>query len=247
MLTVGVLSGFMNNIGVIAMMLPVVIDAARRKKIPPSRLLLPLAFSAHLGGMTTLIGTPPNILISEALFSAGLQPFSMFDYTPTGLAALIAGILFLVIFSGRLLPSRDISKEIVGPDISEMDTLYGMQESMFTVKLPTGSPLSGKTLGQSRLGSLAGVNVLAVMREDHTHIAPDVMFGLQSNDCLLVSGSAKRFAKFIGKRQLVVVDERLPIDTLTSKHIHLAEVKLSPQSDLWGKTIGEIELRLATG
>ncbi|MCK4801368.1 MAG: anion permease, partial [Anaerolineales bacterium] len=84
MLTSGVLSGFMNSIGVASLFLPVVIDIARRTNRPPSRLLMPLAFASLLGGLNTLIGTPPNILISESLRDAGLAPFEMFDFTPVG-------------------------------------------------------------------------------------------------------------------------------------------------------------------
>ena len=84
MLTAGVLSAFMNNIGVAALMLPVVIDVARRTRIPASRLLMPLAYGSLLGGLTTMIGTPPNLLISGALEAAGHTPFGLFDFTPIG-------------------------------------------------------------------------------------------------------------------------------------------------------------------
>jgi di/tricarboxylate transporter len=119
MLTVGILSGFMNDIGVAALFLPVVIDIARRIEIPPSKLLMPLAFAALLGGLNTLIGTPPNILISEALQQANLQPFGMFDYTPVGVVVMLAGIAFMVLVGRRLLPSRDTTKVYAGTD--EMD------------------------------------------------------------------------------------------------------------------------------
>lgn len=110
-LTVAILSGFMNDIGVASLFLPVVIDIARRKKQPPSKLLIPLAFAALLGGLNTLIGTPPNILISAALKDAGLQPFRMFDYTPVGISVLLAGTVFMAIVGRRLLPSRGPARE----------------------------------------------------------------------------------------------------------------------------------------
>jgi len=95
MLTSGILSGFMNSIGVASLFLPVVIDIARRTNRPPSRLLMPLAFASLLGGLNTLIGTPPNILISEGLTNAGLEPFKMFDFAPVGISVLLAGTLFM--------------------------------------------------------------------------------------------------------------------------------------------------------
>ncbi len=82
MVTAGVLSAFMNNVGVAALLLPVVMSISRRTKTPPSKLLMPLAFATLLGGLTTLIGTPPNILVSDALVEYGLPPFSLFDFTP---------------------------------------------------------------------------------------------------------------------------------------------------------------------
>ena len=89
MITGAVLSAFMNNIGVAALMLPVVVDVARRTRIPASRLLMPLAYSTLLGGLMTLIGTPPNLLISEALGQSGREPFKLFDFTPIGAVVMI--------------------------------------------------------------------------------------------------------------------------------------------------------------
>jgi di/tricarboxylate transporter len=247
MLTVGVLSGFMNNIGVASLMLPVVVDAARRIGIPPSKLLLPLAFSAHLGGMATLIGTPPNILVSEALRASNLTPFGMFDYAPTGLAILAVGVVYLALVGRRLLPSRDIGRDPVRAEGNGLDELFALRERLFTLKLPKGSALEGKTLGQSRLGALVGLNVLAVMREERTLLAPEVDFRFQPGDCLLVGGRADRLAAFGKNRQLVVKDEQLPIEALTSAEVQLAEVRPSPNSTLLGGTIERLGLRREYG
>ena len=96
MVTVGVMSAFMNNIGATAVLLPVVINLGNKANIPPSKLLIPLAFGSLLGGVTTLIGTPPNLLASDALQEAGLAPFKLFDFTPIGVAIMIgaAGEMF---------------------------------------------------------------------------------------------------------------------------------------------------------
>jgi di/tricarboxylate transporter len=105
MVTGAVLSAFMNNIGVAALMLPVVVEVARRTRIPASRLLMPLAYSTLLGGLTTLIGTPPNLLISESMTRFGLVPFKLFDFTPLGGAITAVGILFVALFGRFLLPN----------------------------------------------------------------------------------------------------------------------------------------------
>ena len=131
MLVVGVLSGFMNNIGVASLFLPVVIAISRRKKIPPSKLMMPLAFASLLGGLVTLIGTPPNILISEALREAGLKPFGMFDYTPVGLVVMLAGTAFMVAFSRYLLPARDITQEFQEREQVDYTGLYNLDDCLF--------------------------------------------------------------------------------------------------------------------
>jgi len=105
MLTAGGLSAFMSNIGVAALMLPVTIDLARRTRIAPSRLLMPMAFATMLGGVTTQIGTPPNLLVSNALADAGHAPFGLFDFSSVGGVALLAGTLFIA-FAGRFLLPR---------------------------------------------------------------------------------------------------------------------------------------------
>lgn len=114
MLTAGVLSAFMNNIGVAALMLPVVIDVARRTRIPPSRLLMPLAFGCLLGGLTTMIGTPPNLLISDALTSNGFESFSLFDFTPLGGVLLLGGTAFVALagrfWLPRIRPERETER-----------------------------------------------------------------------------------------------------------------------------------------
>ncbi|MEK6222020.1 MAG: SLC13 family permease, partial [Chloroflexota bacterium] len=106
MLTAGLLSGFMNNIAVAAMLLPVVIKIAKQTHRAPSKLLIPLAFGSLLGGMSTLIGTPPNILASEALVEFGLNPYSFFDFFPMGIIVLVTGTLFMAFFGRHLLPER---------------------------------------------------------------------------------------------------------------------------------------------
>lgn len=122
MLTASVLSAFMNNIGVAALLLPVIMDIARRMRRPPSKLLMPLAFGSLLGGSMTLIGTPPNILVSDALRDYGLRPFQMFDYAPVGVVVMLAGVTFMALVGRHLLPIRDITKEFSAPNQTDDDS-----------------------------------------------------------------------------------------------------------------------------
>ena len=214
MLTVGILSGFMNDIGVAALFLPVVIDISRRMKIPPSKLLMPLAFAALLGGLNTLIGTPPNILISEALQQAGLQPFGMFDYTPVGVVVMLAGIAFMALVGRRLLPSRDIAREQAGADDTDFKDLYSLDERMVVLQLPSGSNLAGKSLSESKLGTVLGLNVIAIIRGGRTQLAPVPGETLQSGDRLLVEGKLDRLTELQNSEHLVLEDDNLSIEKL---------------------------------
>ena len=246
MLVVGVLSGFMNDIGVAALMLPVVVDIARRTGRPPSLLLMPLAFAALLGGLNTLIGTPPNILVSEVLRQYGLEPFHMFDYTPTGIVVMLAGITFMVFVGRHLLPSRDI-KDLPENDQSAPGEFFGIRERMFVIRLPNDSVLAGKTLAQSRLGAALGLNVLAILRVDKNRLAPDAAAILRSGDRLLVEGQPDRLAELRHRRLLIVEEEQVAVERLSSGEIAFAELELSQHSSLPGQTLEQADFRRRFG
>ena len=173
MFTAGILSGFINSIGVASLFLPVVIDISRSTGNPRSKLLIPLSYAALMGGLITLIGTPPNILVSHALLEAGLKPFKMFDYTPVGIAVMISGILFMLLFGRRLLPSRDIAKDFTGTDNGDSRDLFELHERMFFINIANGSTLAGKKLYDSRLGAALDLNVVAILRDNETLLSPD--------------------------------------------------------------------------
>lgn len=244
MLTVASLSGFMNDIGVATLFLPVVLDTARRIKLPPSKLLIPLAFAALLGGLITLIGTPPNILISEALRQSGLVPFGMFDYTPVGIVVMLAGVLFMVLIGRHLLPNRDIAKEFSGEDYKQ---LYDLGGRMGTVQLPHDSALAGKTLAQSRLGSALGLNVIAIIHNGQTNLAPGPDVILQPGDKLLVEGRLDQLADLHGRQHLTLEEEELTIEKLVSADIELVEIRLAANSTLIGQTLRQTDFRQRFG
>ncbi|MFC2029023.1 SLC13 family permease, partial [Chloroflexota bacterium] len=243
MLTVGILSGFMNDIGVASLFLPVVIDIARRLNKPPSKLLMPLAFAALLGGLNTLIGTPPNILISEALKEAGLRPFQMFDYTPVGISVLLAGTAFMALIGRRLLPDRDPAREFSSEREKDFKSLYELHDRMVILNLPEGSILHGKTLAESRLGAVLGLNVVAVLRNGRTFLSPESAFALQSGDRLMVEGRIDQLSELHGRNHLVLEKEGFSIERLVSMNVGLVEVRLSPGSSLIGQTLLEIGFR----
>lgn len=247
MLTAGVMSAFMNNVGVVALLLPVVMDIARRTSRPPSRLLMPLAFGSLLGGLNTLIGTPPNILISDILRDYGLRPFQLFDYTPVGLAVLLVGVTFMTLVGRHLLPTRDLAREAATPSQADLKAFYKLGEKVFFVNLPSDSMLPGKTLAESRLGSALGLNVIGIVRQGHTQLAPDPRTVLRSGDKLLVEGELDQLTELRGQQYLTVEDDTLSIERLVSAGIEAAEVRLAPGSPLLGQTLREIGFRRRFG
>jgi di/tricarboxylate transporter len=246
MLTVGVLSGFMNDIGVAALMLPVVVDIARRTGRAPSKLLMPLAFAALLGGLNTLIGTPPNILVSEALRERGLKPFLMFDYTPVGVIVMLAGIAFMALVGRHLLPTRDIGRDLA-PEETDLEELFGLRERLFIVELPVQSALAGKTLIESRLGAALGLNVIGIVRKEETQLAPGPHTVLRAGDRLLVEGRPDRLTGLHGRNHLSIEEDHLAVERLLSEEIDVVEAALSPGSGLAGRTLEEISFRQRFG
>jgi len=243
MLTAGVLSAFMNNVGVAALLLPVVMDIARRTNRPPSRLLMPLAMGCLLGGMMTLIGTPPNLLTSNALLEFGLEPFQLFDFTPTGSIIFIGGVIFIAMVARTLLPKRDISKEIQATSLADLEQVYDVSRDLYIVRVPDDSILAGKSLAENRIGTVLDINVLGVIRDGKTSLAPGPDEVVQAGDKLIVTGDLAVLNELHGRQHLVIETNDLKIDDLFSEEIVLAEVEISTDSRLVGKTLRSINFR----
>jgi len=247
MLTAGVMSAFMNNVGVAALLLPVVMDIARRMERPPSKLLMPLAFGSLLGGLTTLIGTPPNILASDGLREFGFRPFQLFDFAPVGLVVMLTGIAFMALVGRHLLPTRDIAKELSPLHPKDLGQMYALRERLFIIQLPPGSALANQTLANSRLGSVLGLNVMAVIRNGKTLLAPEPATVLQPGDRLLVEGRLEQLTQLQDRGYLIIEEGQPALEKLISTEIEVAEVSLSPRSPLLGQTLRQIDFRRRHG
>ena len=243
-----VLSAFMNNIGVAALMLPAVITVARRSEIPPSRLLMPLAYGSLLGGLTTLIGTPPNLLVSDALRVRGLEPFGMFDFVPVGGGVALVGILFLAYLGRHILPRCDPARDVSsGGARRELAREYRLDEQSALIVIPEGSPLDGCNLGNSRLGSAARLNVFAIQRGSELIPAPTPDLTLQSGDRLLVEGKLDRFEELRGWAELEVLEEQAGLGALVSGEVGLTELQVAEQAAVAGRTIAQLDFRAKLG
>jgi di/tricarboxylate transporter len=243
MTTAGVLSAIMNNVAVAALMLPVVMDIARHTARPPSRLLMPLAYGSLLGGLTTQIGTPPNILVSDALRDAGLKSFTFFDFTPVGLVVMFAGIAFMTFIGRHLLPQRDVAKESSAATKVDWQSQYDLQERLFHIRIPSGSILINKTLDQVGMGSVLGWNVIGITRGDRTTLAPGPTDILLAGDRLTVEGRIETLNELKNWHQLVVEEDGIDLQKPYSDEIKIGEVLLPGNSRYVGSTLNSLGFR----
>lgn len=245
MATAAFLSAFMSNVAVVALLLPVVLSFGRQTRLSPSRLLMPLAFGCLLGGLTTLIGTAPNLLVSEALRGYGLDPLQMFDFFPTGLAILIAGTAFMILAGRHMLPIRDPIQALAGrkQEHGESQELHKLEERLALVILPPHSPLAGKTLAQSRIGSALGLTTLGLQRNGRTQMTmrPDTI--LQEGDTLLTLGKLDRLRQLNEQPYFTIEENSGNVGQLFSLETGLAELRIMPDSPFIGHTLAEIDMR----
>lgn len=246
MTTAALLSAFMNNVGVAALLLPVTLTIAKKTNIPPSKLLLPMAAGCLLGGMLTLIGTPPNILASDALREAGQEPFGFFAFLPVGSILVITGILFMVFIGRRLLPSE---KHVLAlaEQAGDIRDLYDIEERLALIELPQDSPLAGRTLNESRIGRALGLTVLGLQRNGRKQPTLQRETILQGGDELLALGRLDRLQELREKPYLLIDDENRQVRQLFSEEIGLAELTVTIDSPFAGRTISEIDVRRKYG
>lgn len=238
------LSAFMSNVAVAALLLPVVMDIARRTRRAPSKLLIPLAAATLLGGLLTLIGTPPNLLVSAALTESGFAPFDLFDFTPMGMAIVVAGILYMTLAGRRLLPSRHPAREMASAaDEAELEAAYDLEQALFALDVPEGSALVGKTLAESRVGSALGVNVMALERDGRLRLAPDPSVVFRPGDTIVVHGQRDTMAELGGREYLSLESESVPLEELMSEEVQFAEVTVAERSSLIGETLRDVDFR----
>ncbi|MXZ28481.1 MAG: SLC13 family permease [Gammaproteobacteria bacterium] len=241
----GGLSAFMNNIGVAVLMLPVVMGLARRARVPPSRLLMPLAFGCLLGGLTTQIGTPPNLLVSAALAEQGDFRFQLFDFLPVGGAALVGGVLFFVLFGRRLLPTREAGEFTRTRSQRNLRALYGLREFMFTVSLSGASGLAGRTLAESRIAAL-GLIVIAIERGRRIIRLPARQTALKAGDRLLVQGKREYIEELRAWQGVIGKGETVPANLPLTENLRMVQARVAEGSPLIQNPVNRQELQLKT-
>ncbi|MES2737181.1 MAG: SLC13 family permease [Verrucomicrobiota bacterium] len=235
---VGMISAFMNNTTVTAMFLGPVIGMARRLKISPSRLLMPLSFASILGGTCTLIGTSTNVAVSGAMKQRGLDEVGMFDITPIGLVIFITGLIYLVLVGMRWVPERDRAEHANGD--------AHIREYLSEVVILPNSPLIGQVAFQSDFSVLEFQVVKLRRHEMELPIGPHTQF--EEGDIVLVAGKVQNLIK-VKKIEGIDIQEdvqlrRSGVDTSDAS---VAEVVLTPRSSLVGQTLRSSNFRRRTG
>lgn len=263
MTAVALLSGFMSDTGTVAVLLPAIVILARSASISPSKLLIPLSFGALLGGATTLIGTPPNLIVSDLLHEEGLAPFTFFSFTPMGLVLIVTGILFMMLVGRRLLPDRRPrveSQPVETPE--ELMDLYRLPENLFRLRVRRGSELVGQTLADARLREQFEVNVLEILRREEPRpslrlvgqrelrlgtaaeraaVNPEADTQIQVDDLLIVQGSTNDVTHAAAVWNLAVQPAQAEDEeALITQEVGIAEVVIPPRSAVAGKTLVEL-------
>ncbi len=241
MMTTGILSAFMNNIGVAALMLPVVMDISRRTETSPSRLLMPMAYSSLLGGLTTLVGTPPNLVASDALIQAGHEGFDLFSFTPIGLPALILGSLF-VAFIGRHILPKTIPDDFLKSrqDAGErFQFSHDIDQFRFQLGLSEDSAFDGKTIKESGLSAILGLNVFAVTRDGKIDQEISGDFELKKKDILHVQGRKEDFSEFLQWQAMEMASGVEIAELLSFNKLVLLSATVADDSKLVGLTVAE--------
>ncbi|MBW6493277.1 MAG: SLC13 family permease [Burkholderiaceae bacterium] len=192
-----VLSAFMNNVGALALLMPVAIQLAGKHKMAPGKILMPLAFGTILGGMTTLIGTPPNLIVAGFRAQAGLGSFAMFDYTPVGLAVAATGVLFIVLIGWRIVPTRQ------GSD----DNGFDLGAYITELRVEAGSEAEDKTLREleDTLRN-ADAQVVGLVRGETRVITPNLGRRLQPGDILLIEAEPEALASVMSSLGLKLAE-----------------------------------------
>ncbi|HEX9874500.1 MAG TPA: SLC13 family permease [Deferrimonas sp.] len=234
MLTVATFSAFINNIGSTAVLMPLVITIARKTNIPPSKLLMPLAFGSLMGGVCTLIGTPPNILMNALMEQYTGETFSMFDFTPVGVAIVATGTLYMAFIGRHLLPKRKAGT---------LTEAYQVKEYITEVEIMADSPLAGKTITESGLNSEFNLKIMGILRERKKIPYPRRNHKLRVGDILFIEGNPEGILKVRQQKGLEVVPERdnpVLLDSKKNKEMVVVEASLTPTSELVGKTLREV-------
>lgn len=234
-------SAFMSSTGTVAILLPIVATIATRRRISPGRLFMPLAFGAHLGSNLTLISTPPNLLVSDALREAGYAPFRFFSFFVPGIVVLVIGVAYVAFVGRRALPAGDaVDAPVRSLSLAELATEYGLGEALSRFRVAAGSGLVGRTIAKANLRAAHGITIVGISRGGEAmRVLPRTV--IEAGDELGILGTDEAIAAFVSEFSV----EKLPgASTFSLPHEEsLAEIVLPRRSRLAGRTLRDARFR----
>jgi len=254
------IGGFVSNTGTVALMLPIVVSMASKANFSASRFLMPLAFASSMGGMLTLIGTPPNLVIQEELRKAGYFDITFFSFVPVGIICIIVGLLVLIPLSKFFLVKKGTDKktdnQVTSKDLARK---YHLSDYLFRIVVPENSPVCSRKLIELNITEKYNVSILEVRRNTSfsgifiktvgQQLAGPEM-ALKANDIVYAFGTYEDISTFVAENKLQLTDAHtaeytgdLSNDKLSVREIGIAEVLLLPESKLIDKYVKESKFR----
>ncbi|NMM55287.1 SLC13 family permease [Paenibacillus aquistagni] len=260
MLVTSLIGAFVSNTGTVAVMMPIVVSLAMSARINPGQLLMPLAFASSLGGMLTLIGTAPNLVITEILVSAGYEKLSFFSFTPIGVVCIMTGLLAML-FLRRFLPKEEEggTDKQSGRTLEELAQKYQLTQNLYRVQVASDSAIRSKTLRELDIPAQFGLNIIEIRRKisaknqffktiNQEIAGPDTM--IESEDIVYVNGSFEQVRQFADQYDLILLDqhaaerradvqveEQQEGEQYATRDVGIAEVMLTPNSSLIGRFV----------
>ena len=257
MLATAFIGAFVSNTGTVALMLPIVVSMAASAGANARRLLMPLAFASSMGGMMTLIGTPPNLIIQDALTGAGYEPLSFFSFLPVGLVCLAVGVAVLLpatkwFLSGKM--KDEDANASRGKSLTQLTREYDLTGNLFRLRVEGESPVIGRSIAQLDMRREYGANILEIRREKNSQgpllhsvtqlYTPDTV--LEADDIIYVSGDREQVVRLASSLRLGLVDNAKATgknEGLAFYDIGIAEIVLMPSSRMINRTVKEVDFR----
>lgn len=262
MVVTAFIGAFVSNTGTVALMLPIVVSMAASANISPGRFLMPLAFASSMGGMATLIGTPPNLVVDEVLSNAGFTDLSFFSFTPIGVICVLIGLVVLIPLSKFFLVKKEDGKDTkttTGHSPKELAKKYQLSDNLYRIQIRPGSRIGGKKLQELNITQAYNLSILEIRRQsssqgrflktvDQSLAGPHTE--LQENDILYVFGPFEKVNQFAKEQNLELTDthvseyvEGAEVEKLSVREIGIAEVLLMPDSKLINKAVKDSGFR----
>ena len=262
MMVTAFIGAFVCNTGTVALMLPIVVSMAASANISPGRFLMPLAFASSMGGMATLIGTPPNLVVDEVLSNAGFTDLSFFSFTPIGVICVLIGLVVLIPLSKFFLVKKEDGKDTkttTGHSPKELAKKYQLSDNLYRIQIRPGSRIGGKKLQELNITQAYNLSILEIRRQsssqgrflktvDQSLAGPHTE--LQENDILYVFGPFEKVNQFAKEQNLELTDthvseyvEGAEVEKLSVREIGIAEVLLMPDSKLINKAVKDSGFR----